>query len=236
MVNKRKGGGRAPPTLTSQGWFFHQDGMYARNWPLPLCVYPVLLCFEWRRWVHTYVMSSQPQSTHRGNCRYLAYIPSWWQNQPWLMRGCTPTAFQPTTITYKVAVYAPAERADTLPLFHLYLLCILWDRKSVYCCPVLSRYRKTGAALHALCCSSTSQISQQSWGQAGPFLYTIPSLWPKPCLFSPKSRGRGLRCFILINCINLPPPLPLHLTNSNSPTDRQLSSYKLITKMLQKHP
>jgi hypothetical protein len=24
------------------------------------------------------------------------------------------------TITYKVAVYAPAERADTLPLFHLY--------------------------------------------------------------------------------------------------------------------
>jgi hypothetical protein len=32
----------------------------------------------------------------------------------------TPTPFQPITITYKVAVYAPAERADTLPLFHLY--------------------------------------------------------------------------------------------------------------------
>jgi hypothetical protein len=34
--------------------------------------------------------------------------------------GCTPTPFQPITITYKVAVYDPAERADTLPLFHLY--------------------------------------------------------------------------------------------------------------------
>ncbi len=27
---------------------------------------------------------------------------------------CTPTPFQPITITYKVAVYAPAEWADTL--------------------------------------------------------------------------------------------------------------------------
>jgi hypothetical protein len=31
--------------------------------------------------------------------------------------GCTPTPFQPITITYKV--YAPAEWADTLILFHL---------------------------------------------------------------------------------------------------------------------
>jgi hypothetical protein len=30
--------------------------------------------------------------------------------------GCTLTPFQPITITYKVAVYAPAERADTLNL------------------------------------------------------------------------------------------------------------------------
>ncbi len=29
-------------------------------------------------------------------------------------------SFTLVTITYKVAVYAPAERADTLPLFHLY--------------------------------------------------------------------------------------------------------------------
>jgi hypothetical protein len=33
---------------------------------------------------------------------------------------CTPTPFQPITITYIVAVYAPAERTDKLPLFHLY--------------------------------------------------------------------------------------------------------------------
>jgi hypothetical protein len=32
--------------------------------------------------------------------------------------GCTP--FTVVTITYKVAVYAPAEWADTLTLFHLY--------------------------------------------------------------------------------------------------------------------
>jgi hypothetical protein len=37
-------------------------------------------------------------------------------------RGCTPTPLQPFTIMFKVAVYryAPAERSDTLPVFHLY--------------------------------------------------------------------------------------------------------------------
>jgi hypothetical protein len=41
-------------------------------------------------------------------------------------RECTPLPFHSTvvTVTYQVAVYAPAERADTLPyalpLFHLY--------------------------------------------------------------------------------------------------------------------
>ncbi len=34
--------------------------------------------------------------------------------------GCTPIPFQPITITYKVAVYAPAEWADTLTLFRIY--------------------------------------------------------------------------------------------------------------------
>ena len=40
MVDRVKGGGRAPPNLTRLGWFYHHDGMYARKWPLPLC----LLC------------------------------------------------------------------------------------------------------------------------------------------------------------------------------------------------
>ncbi len=35
--------------------------------------------------------------------------------------GCTPPPFTISTITYRVVVYAPAERADTLPLFLLYL-------------------------------------------------------------------------------------------------------------------
>ncbi len=34
--------------------------------------------------------------------------------------GTRPPPFTLFTITYKVAVYAPAERADTLPQFHLY--------------------------------------------------------------------------------------------------------------------
>jgi hypothetical protein len=34
--------------------------------------------------------------------------------------GACPYPFTLITITYKVAVYAPAERADTLTLFHLY--------------------------------------------------------------------------------------------------------------------
>ncbi len=41
MVGRVKGGGRATPTLTWLGWFYHHDRMYARKWPLPLCVYSV---------------------------------------------------------------------------------------------------------------------------------------------------------------------------------------------------
>jgi hypothetical protein len=36
--------------------------------------------------------------------------------------GSTPPPFSISTIKYKVVVYAPAERADTLPLFLLYPL------------------------------------------------------------------------------------------------------------------
>jgi hypothetical protein len=36
------------------------------------------------------------------------------------MGDTRPPAFTIFTITYKVAVYAPAERADKNPLFHLY--------------------------------------------------------------------------------------------------------------------
>jgi hypothetical protein len=41
MVDIVKGGERAPPNLTRLGCFFHHVGMYARKWPLPLCVHSV---------------------------------------------------------------------------------------------------------------------------------------------------------------------------------------------------
>ncbi len=47
IVNIVKGGGRAPPTITSLGQFFHHDGMCARKRPLPLCVYSVVLNLVW---------------------------------------------------------------------------------------------------------------------------------------------------------------------------------------------
>jgi hypothetical protein len=34
--------------------------------------------------------------------------------------GCTPSPFTLSTVTRKVVVYAPAERADTLLIFLLY--------------------------------------------------------------------------------------------------------------------
>ncbi len=53
-----------------------------------------------------------------GNCHFLAYIPS--LTQPGEGGGALPPAFTISTITYKVVVYAPDERTDTLPLFLLH--------------------------------------------------------------------------------------------------------------------
>jgi hypothetical protein len=73
-------------------------------------------------------MATDTECTQSGNSRFLAYISSWWKNQPWLLGegGAPPPPFTLVTITYKVAVCTPAERADTLPLFSslpLYVLC-----------------------------------------------------------------------------------------------------------------
>jgi hypothetical protein len=69
----------------------------------------------------TFVVVSTTEYTQSGNRRFLAYIPSWWKNQPWLVRigGARPPPF---TLFHsnKVAVSAPAERADTLTQFLLY--------------------------------------------------------------------------------------------------------------------
>ncbi len=60
------------------------------------------------------------ENTQSGNGRFLAYIP--WKNEPTLVwvGSARPPPFTTFNITYKVAVYAPAEWADTLTLFHLY--------------------------------------------------------------------------------------------------------------------
>ncbi len=72
--------------------------------------------------------------TQSGNGFFLASIPSWRKTSPGWVRvgGARPPAFTLFTITYKVAVYAPAERADTLILFHLYqymysVVILLWS-------------------------------------------------------------------------------------------------------------
>ncbi len=46
--------------------------------------------------------------------------------------GARPSPFTLFTITNNVAVYAPAERADTLPVFHLYPICTLWLAHRLY--------------------------------------------------------------------------------------------------------
>jgi hypothetical protein len=63
--------------------------------------------------------------------------------------GCTPTPFQPVTITCKVAVYATAERADTVPPSISSLpdnvLCV---PSSHFCSPTLVTPRFSTAPIH----------------------------------------------------------------------------------------
>jgi hypothetical protein len=67
-------------------------------------------------------LADTTEYTQSGNCHFLVYIPSWWKNQPSLVRvgGAHPPRVPISTNAYKAGVYAPAVRADTLPLF---LLC-----------------------------------------------------------------------------------------------------------------
>ncbi len=60
--------------------------------------------------------------TQSGNGHFMECIPSWWKNQPSLVRagGECPPPFAISIIMYKVVAYAPSERAGTLPLFLLY--------------------------------------------------------------------------------------------------------------------
>jgi hypothetical protein len=79
--------------------------------------------------------------------------------QPGEGGGCTrPPPFTPSTITSKVVVYAPAERADTLLLFLLYriLFCFVFERH---------RYEKRdGSSAYSLRVSRSTLLKQGRMG------------------------------------------------------------------------
>ncbi len=69
--------------------------------------------------VHSEVMPTE--YTQSGNGHFLSYIPSWWKNQPSLVRVGVHAPYPPTQLylpSHKSCVYAPA---DTLHLFLRYL-------------------------------------------------------------------------------------------------------------------
>jgi hypothetical protein len=59
--------------------------------------------------------------TQSGNCYFLAYISIMMEKsaQPGKDGGARPPPITISTITYKIVVFTPAERADTLPLYLL---------------------------------------------------------------------------------------------------------------------
>ncbi len=85
-------------------------------------------------YIHHQVQRIAPQSTHR------VAISDFWRSShydgkisPGLWEwGCTPTPFQPVTITYKVVVYAPAKNSKTdwkmLSLILRRIFCWVWTK------------------------------------------------------------------------------------------------------------
>jgi hypothetical protein len=111
---------------------------------------------------------SVPQSTQSGNGRF-------WRTFhhegkiAWLVRvgGARPPPFTTITITSKVAVYASAEGADTLTLFHLYqyisVVCPSVRLYSMHVCTlsastVCVRLRILCVRLQSVQCTSYSSL------------------------------------------------------------------------------
>jgi hypothetical protein len=67
------------------------------------------------------------QYTQSGNCWFLAYIPSWWKNQPRLVGRGGVVYAHPLSLYYH---HVQSCRADKLPLFHLYPICTLLSLQS----------------------------------------------------------------------------------------------------------
>ncbi len=96
--------------------------------------------------------------------------------------GAGPPPFITFTITSKVAVYAPAEWADTLTLFHLYQYCTLWSQPSVWC--------------HVLCACMECPCTHHPEGILRSGQSPCPHVWPFLCphtsylwLYQPKIEG-----------------------------------------------
>jgi len=72
-------------------------------------------------------MEEITEYTQSGDCRFLAYIPSWWKNQPWLVGvgGCTPTPFSLLPLRKKLHCTLLLRGQIYLLSFHstLYVLC-----------------------------------------------------------------------------------------------------------------
>ncbi len=72
--------------------------------------YCFIICVQTTEYTEWQLLRSGRAFHHDGTIS-----PGWWGGG-----GALPPPFTISTITYKVVVYAPAERADTLPLFLLY--------------------------------------------------------------------------------------------------------------------
>ncbi len=89
------------------------------------------------------------QSTQSGNGHFLAYIPSWWWNQPSLVRvegACTPTLFHSNYHHEQncgtLHMIGPVNRTSTLPYF-----------SSTYTVYVLCEYSTEGKLFNTLRCA-----------------------------------------------------------------------------------
>ncbi len=86
------------------------------------------LCTQLAHWSYQWSLQlvSNTEYTQSGNCRSLACIPSWWKNQPCLVRleGARPHPF--TLIPSHIKLQCTLQRADTLAVFLLHPICTLW--------------------------------------------------------------------------------------------------------------
>ncbi len=78
------------------------------------------------------VAREDTEYTQSGNCRFMAYIPSWWKNQPWLVRwgggGFMPAPFHSSYHhAQSCSVWPSWEGRYTPSISSLPSICTLWS-------------------------------------------------------------------------------------------------------------